>query len=77
MKTKKTEFYRVITPSTFSNQSGFKSLGEAKEFIIGWGTHTRGSKESRKYWREQAELCYIEKVKQEVEIIEYRLTDEL
>ena len=65
MKKKRTEkFYRVITPSTFSNSGHFKTYVEAREWIKEWGTSTGDSAE---YWKKQAELCFIELVKQEIE----------
>ena len=52
-------FYRVITPSTFSNQTYIKTLDEAKEWISEWSKKTG---EYDKYWEEQGKLCKIEKV---------------
>ena len=66
MKTKKT-FYRVVTPSTFGNQTYIKTLKDAKEWIVDFGT-TRGEKVE--YWKEQALLCKIEKVTEISESIE-------
>ena len=65
MKKKRTKkFYRVITPSTFSNSEGFKTYVEAREWKKEWGTSTGDSAE---YWQKQQELCTIELVKQEIE----------
>jgi hypothetical protein len=61
---KTTKFYRVITPSTFSNSQGFKTYVEAREWIKEWGS-SKG--ESAEYWKKQADLCTIELVKQEIE----------
>tara|TARA_R110002073_G_scaffold333760_1_gene521866 strand:- start:673 stop:876 length:204 start_codon:yes stop_codon:yes gene_type:complete len=53
-------FYRVVTPSTFGNQTYIKTLDEAKEWISLFSRTT--GKENQKYWKEQGQLCKIEKV---------------
>lgn len=60
METQKTtrEFYRVVTPSTFSNQN-LKTLKEAKEWLADFST---GKGESADYWTIIGKQCKIEKV---------------
>jgi len=54
------KFYRVITPSTFSNQTYISTLEKAHQWIKEWSG--LGLRSRSKYWEEQAALCKIEEV---------------
>jgi len=58
IQTKK--FYRVITPSTFSNQTYISTLEKAQDWIKEWSG--LGLRSRSKYWEQQAALCKIEEV---------------
>ena len=59
-------FYRVVTPSTFGNQTYLKTLKDAKEWIVDFGCN---GGEKPEYWKEQSLLCKIEKVTEVSEFI--------
>ena len=60
----KREFYRIITPSSFSNLE-FETLEKAKQDLIRFGSDP--SNEYYERWQERIKECKIVKV---VEIIE-------
>lgn len=67
-------FYRVITPSSFSNiDTG--SLEEAIEAVKDFGDCPNGSFENKVYWRQQSELCKIVKVTEITEEIQFDCDD--
>lgn len=60
----KKEFYRIITPSTFSNLN-FKTLEEAKEGLLEFGSEP--SNEYYANWQKRMKQCKIVKVTEIVE----------
>ncbi len=88
MKTESKVRFRVITPSTWSDLTGFhpqgtnksdykaiETLEEAKRALEQWGTPD-GGKESEyyDYWQEQKKLC---KIVRETTIVEEEITSEM
>jgi len=61
----KREFYRIVTPGTFSNEN-FETLEEAKSGLLDFGS-TPENKEYYQYWQERMKQCKIVKVTEIVE----------
>lgn len=60
-------YYRVVTPSTFSDLN-YSTLEEAQKALDEFGTVKENS-EYFQYWQEQKAKCYIAKVTETLEKI--------
>ncbi len=54
-------FYRIVTPSTFSNLHA-DTLEDAQKKLSDWGECPNGTPENKEYWKKQQALCKIVKV---------------